>query len=265
MDARIATAQDVIDRSKREAISPAEWQARVELAACYRLIDHFKMSDLVYTHISLRVPDNPEHFLINAYGLLFSEVTASNLIKVDKDGNVLSDTTGFGVNTAGYVIHSAIHDAREDLNCVMHIHSAAGMGVSCNPKGLLPITQHSLVFHGRVGYHDYEGISFRPDERARLQASLGQDNTVMILRNHGLIACGRTVPEAFLLMFILERACQAQVAALSGGVEPTIPDDEAIRVTAEINDPKVVPPRRDEHAWNALIRLLDRMDPSYRD
>jgi len=262
---RMTAAPQRPQRSVRESVSPEEWEQRVELAACYRLIEHFQMSDLVYTHISARVPDTKDQFLINAYGLLFGEVTASNLAKVDASGAVLRDDTGFGINTAGYLIHSAIHSARHDIDCVMHIHTAAGMGVSCHPHGLLPITQHALVFHGRVGYHEYEGISFRPDERARLIASLGQKNNVMILRNHGLISCGRTVPEAFLLMFILERACQAQVAALAGGRKPNYPSEDAMRVTADLNDPATLPPRRDEHAWNACLRLLDRIDPSYRD
>jgi ribulose-5-phosphate 4-epimerase/fuculose-1-phosphate aldolase len=252
-------------RTVRESVSPEEWQTRVELAACYRLIEHYRMSDLVYTHITARVPHAPEKFLINAYGLLFGEVTASNLATVDPAGNVRIDETGFGINTAGYVIHSAVHAARPDIACVMHIHTAAGMGVSCNRHGLLPITQHALVFHGRVAYHDYEGISFNPDERARLIASLGSRNNVMILRNHGLISCGRSIPEAFLLMFILERACQAQVAALAGGVEPSYPSEEAMRVTAALNDPASLPPRRDEHAWQACLRLLERLDPSYRE
>ena len=200
----------------RERVSEAEWQARTDLAACYRLAHYYRMTDQIYTHISARVPDEPEHFLINAYGLLFDEITASSLVKIDHDGTIIDDPSGLGINEAGFVIHSAIHKARHDVNCVMHTHTRAGVAVSAQKQGLLMISQHAMRFHDCLAYHDYEGVALELDEQQRLTAHLG-DRNAMILRNHGLLTCGPTVREAFELMYYLECSCQIQIDALAGG------------------------------------------------
>ena len=192
--------------------NPAEWEARVKLAACYRLIAHFRMTDLVYTHISARIPGT-EHFLLNPYGFLFEEVTASNLVRIDIDGRTVEDTP-YRVNPAGFTIHSAIHRARPDVNCVLHTHTRAGIAVSCMREGLLPLSQIALQFYGRLAYHDYEGIALDLDERERLERDLGQ-RKAMILRNHGLLTAGERAG-SLQLMFYLERACEIQIACGCG-------------------------------------------------
>ena len=240
----------------------AEWAARVELAACYRLAAHFRLTDLIYTHISARVPGNAPHFLINAYGLLFDEITASNLVKVTLAGDIISDSTGLGINPAGFLIHGAIHGARHDVGCVIHTHTTAGLAVAAQKHGLLPLTQHAMRFTGALAYHDYEGVALDPDEQARLVGDLGTHNA-MILRNHGLLVCGPTVHDAFDLMIYLERACQAQVAAMAGGTELNIPSPAvAAKVAAQFARPGRKAPR---NAWEALVRMLDRVDPGYRE
>ena len=188
---------------------------RVDLAACYRLIAHYDMDDLFATHISARVPGPEEHFLLNPYGLLYTQITASNLVKVDLDGNIVGDTE-YSINPAGFVIHSAVHAARPDAKCVLHTHTVAGMAVASLEEGLLPLTQKSMRFYNRIGYHDYEGVADDLDERTRLVASLGKHNA-LILRNHGLLTCGKTVAQAFLLMRNLEKSCKTQLAAMSIG------------------------------------------------
>jgi ribulose-5-phosphate 4-epimerase/fuculose-1-phosphate aldolase len=236
-------------------------ELRTSLAACYRLVAHFRMSDLTYTHISARLPAQEESFLLNAFGLLFDEVTASNLVTVNAEGKVLDDPTTLGINPAGFVIHSAVHAARPDIACVLHTHTMAGMAVSAQEEGLLPITQHAMRFHERIGYHEYEGIALDMAERERLVRDLGR-HKAMILRNHGLLTCGSSVAEAFNLMYYLERACQAQVAATSGGRALHMPSPEAMRTTATIFEgagPAIA------NDWNALLRMLDRLDPSYRN
>ena len=192
----------------RERVSAEEWDMRVNLAAAYRVAAHMRWTDLIYTHISARVPGGKPHFLLNAFGLMWDEVNASNLVTVDYDGEIVDDPTGLGCNRAGFVIHSAIHKARLEVNCVMHTHTAAGIGVSAQEQGLLPLSQHAMRLTGNVGYHDYEGAALELDERERLVADMGSRMT-MILRNHGLLSCGRTVREAFDYMYYLERACQA--------------------------------------------------------
>jgi len=250
--ARIAT---------RERIDPAEWEVRVDLAACYRLAAHFRMTDLIYTHISARVPGAKKHFLINAYGLLFDEITAGNLVKVTLDGTIVDDATGLGINPAGYVIHSAIHGARDDVACVMHTHTSAGLAVAAQRSGLLPLTQHAMRFADDLRYHDYEGIALDTDEQQRLVQDLGYANT-MILRNHGLLVCGTSVLDAFDRMYYLERACQAQVAAMSGGAALALPPPEvAAKVARQFKRPGRTAP---QNAWNALRRMLDRIDSSYK-
>jgi ribulose-5-phosphate 4-epimerase/fuculose-1-phosphate aldolase len=240
----------------------AEWKVRVDLAACYRLAAHFGMTDLIYTHISARVPGEDRHFLINGYGLLFDEIRASTLVKITLDGEVVHDPTGLGVNAAGFVIHGAVHAARHDVACVMHTHTTAGLAVAAQRHGLLPLTQHAMRFTGAIGYHDYEGIALDRDEQARLVADLGPHNA-MILRNHGLLACGPTIHDAFDLMAHLERACQAQVAALAGHAQVVMPPPAVARKVAE----QFARPGRQApaQAWAALLRMLDARDPSYRE
>ncbi|MFT8244750.1 class II aldolase/adducin family protein [Roseomonas sp. BN140053] len=236
----------------------AERQARLDLAACYRLAAHFGLDDIVYTHISLRVPGT-DHFLLNPFGTLFSEITASSLIRIDADGRVVA---GEGrVNEAGFVIHSALHMAREDAHCVMHAHTRAGMAVSALRDGLLPVCQKSMIFYGRLGYHDYEGLAFNMAERDRLIADLGP-HRAMVLRNHGLLTCGRDCAEAFSLMYQLDLACRAQVDALAMGVPLHLPPPEVCAHTAEQLWSYPVGPHVLE--WPALLRLLDRTYPDWR-
>ncbi len=249
-------------QSIRDRVSAAEWQMRVDLAACYRLIAYFRWTDMIYTHISARVPGEPDHFLINAYGLMFDEIKASNLVKVDHDGNLLDDPAGLGINPAGFTIHSAVHMARRDVDCVLHTHTAAGMAVASQKQGLLPLNQHAMRFHNRIGYHDYEGVALDLDERGRLQKNLG-DKFVLILRNHGLLTCGRTVREAFDLMYYLQRSCEAQVVAQSTGAELILGSDVVAELVArQFERPERPSARKD---WPALTRLLDRTDASYKD
>jgi len=193
-----------------------EWQTRIDVAACYRLIAHFGMDDLVYNHISARVPGAEEHFLLNPFGHLYEEVTASNLIKVDLDGNIISQTE-HRINPAGFVIHSCVHRHRPDLTCVIHTHTTAGIAVSAQKNGLLPLSQTALLYKDLIGYHEFEGLALKLDEQQRLLADLGSDKQLLILKNHGLLACGRTIPEAFIMMFYLEQACRIQIAAQAGG------------------------------------------------
>lgn len=256
-----AEALSTIARGRPDDVGEAEWETRVDLAACCRLFHHFRMTDLIYTHISARVPGDAEHFLINAYGLMFDEITASSLVKVDVDGNVLEDRTGLGINPGGFTIHSAVHMARPDVACVMHTHTPAGIAVSVQRDGLLPLTQHAMRFTGRVAYHDYDGVFFTDEERRRLQASLGE-RQVMVLRNHGLLVAGRSIPEAFDLVYYLERACQAQIMAQSCNVPLVEPRREVAEQVAEVfESPKRAATGR---IWPALLRLLDRTDPGFR-
>jgi len=242
-------------------VSPEEWSARVELAACYRLIAHFRMTDWIYNHISARVPgDQGHHYLINPFGLLYEEVSASNLVKVDVEGRLCEDV-GLDVNPAAFVIHGAIHAARPEIGCVLHTHTAAGAGVAAQQQGLLPVSQHAFKVLDRVAYHDFEGIALDTDEQQRLVADIG-DKDVLILRNHGLLTMGRTVPQAFELMFFLERACQIQIAAQAGGSRLVVPPDAVCaRTSAQFRGDDRYVQGRD---WQALLRLLDRIDPSYR-
>jgi ribulose-5-phosphate 4-epimerase/fuculose-1-phosphate aldolase len=241
--------------------SDREWQARVELAACYRLVARYRMTDHIYTHISARVPEREDHFLLNPYGLMFDEITASSLVKVDLDGRQVEEGP-YGVNAAGFTIHSAIHAARHDVACVLHTHTKAGMAVACQKQGLLPLNQISMMYYNRIAYHAYEGISLDHDERPRIVAALG-DKRAMIMLNHGLLTAGRTIPEAFSLMFYLERACEIQIAALAGGSELILPPPEVCEKTARQNEGDNDAPAGDRE-WAAHIRALDREDQSYR-
>jgi ribulose-5-phosphate 4-epimerase/fuculose-1-phosphate aldolase len=215
----------------KDLVSAEEWRARQELACAYRLFDHFGWHELIYNHITVRVPGERGHFLINPFGLLYREVTASNLVKIDIDGNIVLGE--HPVNRAGFVIHSAIHRAREDAHAVAHTHTTAGQAVSCQEQGLLPMSFSAVMFHGRIAYHDFEGITLDLDEQDRLLADLG-DKNVMILRNHGLLTCGATLADAFQEMYQLQRSCEVQVAALAGGARVVIPrEDLAIRATGQ--------------------------------
>jgi ribulose-5-phosphate 4-epimerase/fuculose-1-phosphate aldolase len=242
--------------SIRDQVSPQEWQARVDLAACYRLVDYFGMTDLTYNHITARVPGDEEHVLINLYGVLYKEVTASSLVKIDIEGNVIwKPETDYGLNTSGYVIHGAIHRARPDVGCIIHTHTRAGMAVSCMREGLLPITQTSIRFHNHIGYHDYEGPAIDKAEQERLMADLGPHNALM-LRNHGLLTCGPSTPEAFNLMYQLEQSCRAQVDVMAAGASITVPDDETLAYTAKLYQPGTRRPYG-VLEWPAMLRLLD--------
>jgi len=245
----------------QQRVTPAEWQQRVDLAAAYRLASYYRMTDQIYTHFTAKVPGT-EEFLINPYGVLFDEVTASCLVRVTLGGKVMLDPTGMGINAAGYNIHSCVHEARPDLTSVLHTHTAAGIAVSAQKRGLLNISQHAMRFHNRIGYHDYEGIALNPEEKVRLVRDLGP-HYAMILRNHGLLAGGRTVREAFEMIYYLERACEAQVRAQAGGVELIECSDAIADKVGEVLDA----PNRSarDTDWPALLRLLDRMDPSFRE
>jgi len=250
------------DPSVREKVSPEEWALRVELAACYRLVALHGWSDLVFTHISARVPGPEHHFLINPYGLMFDEITASSLVKVDSECRKVIDSP-HPVNPAGFVIHSAVHAARPDVTCVLHTHTRAGVAVSAQRDGLLPISQQASLVVGSLAYHDYEGLAVRDDEKARLQADLG-DRTNLILRNHGLLTVGATVPDAFLAMYLLEVSCQIQVMAMAGGAPLTMVDPAVIQGASAAAK---VATRGQGSAlvWPALRRRLDRELPGYAD
>jgi len=253
-------AQITAFSSRGEHASAGEREARIALAACYRLVAHFGMDDLVYTHISARVPGEPGHFLINPYGLMFHEITASSLVKIDYDGNIVEDT-GYPVNKAGFVIHSALHMEKPEVNCVLHTHTRAGIAVSCLEEGLLHINQQSAMFYNRLAYHDYEGIALDLDERSRLVRDLG-DTPAMVLRNHGLLTAGRTVPEAFTLMYYLEQSCRVQLDLMATGRKLTRLSDNVLQHTAEQFVSSPLP--CGEREWPALLRLLDAKDPGFR-
>ena len=248
-----------------EAVKDQNQQFRIDLAAAYRLIHRLGLDDSIYTHISVRLPGSHDRFLINPYGMRFEEVTASNLVTVDLDGNIIDDPLGLGINPAGFTIHSAVHAARPDVACVLHTHTVAGVAVSCQKQGLLPLNQWSMQFTGCLAYHDYEGIALDLDERVRLVADLG-GKYVMILRNHGMLTCGRSVSEAFKLMHNLERSCRAQLAVQASGAEIAPLSDAVARKTAgqyatsydaiELNG---VP----DAEWSAFKRMLARTDPDF--
>ncbi len=251
-------------RSLQGAVSEAEWQARVDLAACYRLCDLYGMSDMIYTHISARVPEEPGHFLINAHGLFFDEITASSLLKVDLDGRVVHQPAfEYSLHPAGFVIHSAIYRARPDAGAAMHTHTVAGMAVSALQCGLLPITQTAMRFFGQVAYHDFNGPERDPAEREKLAAHLGARN-VMVLRNHGLLTTGPSVAEAFNYMYGMERACQAQLAAMACNTPLNELSQPVIDKTTSMYAPGATR-RYGLVEWHGLLRMLDRRDRSYRD
>lgn len=245
----------------RERVSPAEWKIRVDLAAAYRLVAHFGWDDLVFTHISARVPGPEHHFLINPYGMLFDEITASSLVKIDLQANVVLDV-GYPVNPAGFTIHSAVHEAREDAQCVLHLHTLDGIAVATTKEGLLPLNQTAQLVTSDLCYHEYEGIAFDHGERPRLVRDL-ESKHVMILRNHGTLTLGASVAAAFTRMYFLERACSMQVRTLSLGRElhptqPTVLDKNAMIAAHAVG-------AASEHlVWPALLRRLDKLDTSYK-
>ncbi len=241
--------------SLKDQVSPEEWQTRVELAACYRLIDMYGMSDLIYNHITSKIPGT-EHLLINLYGLLYKEITASSLVKIDLNGNILSTPeTDYGINKSGYVIHGCIHEARNDVNAVIHTHTRAGMAVSVMACGLLPITQTSIRFVGHHGYHEFEGPAIDLEERKRLVIDLGNHDT-MILKNHGLLTCGATIQQAFNTMYQLELSCRAQVDAMASGQALNLPGKEVLDKTAHLYQPGTRRPYG-VLEWHAMIRYLE--------
>ncbi len=251
------------------AISDAEWQQRLRLAAAYRAVDHFGWSELTANHISLRVNTEPPEFLINPYGLLYSEITASNLVRIDVAGNVLTPTE-YPINPAGFNIHAAIHEARNDAHCVLHVHTVAGMAVSCLKDGLLPLTLEGTDFHDRVGYHDFEGPSLEVDERGRLATALGSRNIALILRNHGLVTIGETVDSAFLRMYRLMIACEVQMRVMMSGQPFTRISDATLEKSAQRHDwffrigPGGKTVGHGELDFSAVMRLMAKIDPSYQ-
>lgn len=247
--------------SVKDRVSEEEWQMRVDLAACYRLVAHFGWDDLLFTHNSARVPGGDHHFLINPFGLRFDEITASSLIKIDCDGKKLMDSP-FDYIEAGFTIHSAIHMNREDAVCVMHTHTQEGMAVSAQKDGLLMLNQKSLAFYNRIAYHEYEGVADDLDERDRLAADLG-DLNAMILRNHGLMTVGPTIAHTFLLHRRLNEACELQLKAMSGGAELTIPSGQMCEHTARQFERAYASGKSAEVQWAALLRLLDDVSPDY--
>jgi len=251
-----AVAPDVKSR-----LGPAEWDLRVNLAACYRLVALFHWDALIFTHISARVPGPEHHFLINPYGMLFDEITASSLVKVDRDVRKVMDSAD-EINAGGFVVHSAIHAVREDAKCVLHLHTLNGVAVSAQKDGVLPVSQQSIVVLASLAYHDYEGIALNEDEKPRLVRDLG-DKTFLMLRNHGLLTAGETIADAFVFMYVFEAACTIQVRAQAGGGE-LIPVDPRIIAGARAAVKQVTRGAGGGIAWPGLLRKLDRLDPSYR-
>jgi ribulose-5-phosphate 4-epimerase/fuculose-1-phosphate aldolase len=271
-------------RLLRDRVSAEEWSVRIDLAACYRLVALYGMTDLIYNHITARVQDGQEHVLINPFGMLYEEITASSLIKIDLDGKIiLQPDHDYSVNAAGYVIHSAVHGARRDAACVIHTHTRAGTAVSALADGLMPLSQTAMRFMGRIAYHDYEGPAFDRGERERLVADLG-DRSAMILRNHGLLVCAPSIPQAFNLIYWLEQACRIQVDALACNRPLHIPATQVTESTSqalsgmeitlgneESTNPHVTPGAQTGRTgyglleWPALLRKLDRLDPTYAD
>jgi ribulose-5-phosphate 4-epimerase/fuculose-1-phosphate aldolase len=251
----------MVASSLRDKVSAEEWQARVDLAALYRLVAIHGWDDMIFTHISARIPGPDHHFLINPYGMFFGEITASSLVKIDLDGQILQDTPYF-INPAGFTIHSAIHASREDAHFVMHLHSDQGVAVSAQTEGLLPISQHALIVMPHLAYHDYEGIALNLDERERLVADLGPEKKIMLLRNHGTLSVGSTAAECWVGMFYLERACQQQVMALSAGRQGVLVAPEAAQAEVRSQIGKGLGPIG-SLAWPGCLRQIDRSLPGF--
>ena len=248
--------------SVRQQVSEQEWRVRVDLAAAYRLVAYYGWDDLIFTHLSARAPGPEHHFLINPYGMMFEEITASSLVKVNLEGQIVMSSPYF-INPAGFTIHSAVHAAREDALCVIHLHTEYGVAVSAQKNGLLPVSQQSLFALASLAYHEYEGLALKEAEKSRLVADLG-DKAYMILRNHGLLTIGKTPAEAFLSMYILERACRIQILAQSAG-ETLLPISDPIIETVASQLNAVTVGQGAQLAWPGLLRRLDRIDPSYSE
>jgi ribulose-5-phosphate 4-epimerase/fuculose-1-phosphate aldolase len=247
----------------RAQVSEEEWQVRVDLAAAYRLVDHYGWTDMIFTHLSARVSGPEHHFLINPYGMMFDEVTASDLVKIDLDGNIIL-SNGYDINPAGFCIHSAIHMAREDAKAVMHLHTDDGVAVSTMADGLLPITQTAMLIADEIAYHDFEGVALDLSERERLVADIA-DKRLLILRNHGTLAVGEGVSDCFLMLYSLERACTMQVRALAGGGKLNQPSEQSLQTTQRQGQTLMSPGVLDVLAWPALLRMLDRKSPGFRE
>jgi ribulose-5-phosphate 4-epimerase/fuculose-1-phosphate aldolase len=258
----MSIAHDMSDVSVRDQVTAEEWEARVNLAALYRLVDHYGWTDMIFTHISLRVPGPNDHFLINPFGLMFDEITASNLLKIDLEGNLVMPSE-FAVNAAGFTIHGAVHMSAPQHHCVIHTHSDDGVAVAAQEQGLLPISQQALTIIPDLAYHDYEGIALNHEERDRILDDMG-DKHCLILRNHGLMTVGETPADAFLRLFFLERACTMQIRAMSGGAELLRPNQEVQAVVREQGGFTRDNVGAEMLAWPALLRTLDRKDTSYR-
>jgi len=256
-----ANLKTITPSSVRDRVSKEEWRMRVDLAAAYQLAAIFRWTDLIYTHFSARVPGSGD-FLINAYGLMFDEITASNLVKIALDGKVLDDPLGMGVNEAGFVIHSCMHAARPEINCVIHTHTRAAVAVSAMKCGLLPISQHAMRVHAEITYHDYEGVALYDEEKERMARDLGSTSKAMILRNHGVLALGETVREAFEIMYYLDCACQIQVDACAGGMHNVqlMSEQAAKQSTTSLQRPNRPAQHKD---WPALLRMLERKGIKY--
>jgi ribulose-5-phosphate 4-epimerase/fuculose-1-phosphate aldolase len=252
----------------RDKVSPEEWQARLDLAACYRLVDAFGMTDLIYNHITARIPGSDDHLLINLYGLLYKEITASSLVKISVEGDIVwKPNTDYGINTSGYVIHGAIHKARPEVQCVIHTHTRAGIAVSVMKCGLLPMSQISMRFVGHIGYHGYEGPAVNLDERERIVEDLGPHDA-LIMNNHGLLTCGATIQQAFNTMYQLELSCRSQVDAMAARTELALPSEQVLEHTAHMYQPGTRRPYG-VLEWPAMLRLLDAQEqasgyPSYK-
>jgi ribulose-5-phosphate 4-epimerase/fuculose-1-phosphate aldolase len=240
-----------------------ERELRIQLAACYRIFDYMGWSEMIFNHITVKIPGDEHHFLINPYGLHYSEVTASNLVKVDIDGNIVEETD-YAVNPAGIVIHTAIHAARPDIHCITHTHTNAGMAVACSAEGLRNDNFYSALLHNRVAYHDFEGITVMDDEKPRLIANLG-DKGLLILRNHGLLACGRTIPEAFMNLWSLERSCEIQVACDSTGRKIIPVRDEVLERSEQLMTMQSMGNPAGELEFGAFVRIIDKIDTSYKE
>jgi ribulose-5-phosphate 4-epimerase/fuculose-1-phosphate aldolase len=256
-----ANLKPVSSPSVRDRVTKEEWQMRVDLAAAYQLAAIYKWTDLIYTHFSARVPGT-EDFLINPYGLMFDEITASSLVKIDQDGKIKDDPVGMGVNEAGFIIHSCMHAARPEIHCVIHTHTRAAVAVSAMKCGLLPISQHAMLVQSEITYHDYEGVALYKEEQARMARDLGKTAKAMILRNHGVLALGETVREAFEVMYYLDCACQIQVDALAGGLQNVqlMTEQAAKTSTAALKRPMRPAQQKD---WPALLRMLERKGIKY--
>ena len=242
----------------KNSVSKEEWETRQDLAAFYRTIPYFGWDDLIFTHISAKVPGTDDEFLINPYGFLFDEITASNLVKVNLKGKILSDTNNF-INPAGFTIHSAIHESREDAHCIVHLHSNDGVAVASLKDGLLPLSQTGMLVRSQIAYHDYEGVALFDEEKERLVKDLGEAR-LMILRNHGTLAIGKNVAEAFTNIYFLEKACSYQVRALSGNLELNYPSEESIETTRQQGEGREMAAALQ---WPAVKRKMERLDSSF--